>query len=104
MKRLLPLGALLVLAVPLLTKAAPPPAGYLTAEHPAPAEFRADGVGGFVGVLSTGASFTQRPVVTDTSVRLHRFAVGDWHFYVSDRGAFTAESDLVAISRYLTLS
>lgn len=101
MKRLLPLAALLVLALPLVTVAAPPPAGYLTAEHPAPTEFRADGTGGFVGVLDTGASFTQRPVVTDTSVRLHRFEVGDWHFYVSDRGAFTATTDLAAVSRYL---
>lgn len=81
-----------------------PPAGYLADFHAAPTWFERDGYGGFVGETVAGERFAQRPVVTDSTVRLHRFDIGAYHFYISDKGAFVAESDLAAVSRYLTIS
>lgn len=96
-------SALVALFLPGLAVAKMPPPGYLAAEHPLPTSVHADGAGGFFGETTTGTSFSQRPIVSDTAVRLHRFDIGSWHFYVSDRGAFRAKSDLAAISFYLLL-
>ena len=69
-----------------------------------PAWFEADVVhGGFYGYTTVGTYFTQRPVVTDSGVRLHKFTIAHVSFYISDRGVFAAENDLVALSTYFTL-
>jgi len=70
-----------------------------------PAWFEVDSInGGFYGYTTVGTYFTQRPVVTDGGVRLHKFTIAHVSFYVSDRGVFYAENDLVALSTYFTLA
>jgi hypothetical protein len=57
----------------------------------------------FSGVTQGGHTFSQQRVVTDTSVRIHKFVIADQFFYMSDRGFIEAENDLSAISIYLAL-
>ncbi|MCA9363130.1 hypothetical protein KC851_02325 [Candidatus Kaiserbacteria bacterium] len=57
----------------------------------------------FYGVTESGKIFTQTPVISTISVRLHRFSIDDATFYISNKGTFTAVSDLEALSIYLSL-
>jgi hypothetical protein len=77
---------------------------FWTSEHEAPAWFMADGNGGFYGETVAGTPFSQKPVLNNLSIRLHKFAIDDAFFYISDRGAFHAENDIKALSIYFTLS
>ena len=74
-----------------------------TAAHEAPAWFLSDGLGGYYGATVAGTSFTQNPVLNNSQVRLHKFAIDEAFFYISDRGVIKAESDLRALSIYFTL-
>lgn len=89
---------------PSLSMAAMPTASFLSADHAEPAWFLSDNNGGFYGKTTIGETFTQTPILTHTVVKLHRFDIGQHHFYISDKGAFRAESDLAALSVYFTLS
>lgn len=55
------------------------------------------------GYLTSGVQFTQRNVSNDLGVRLQRFNLEDAKWYISDRGVIYADSDLQALSIYLTL-
>ncbi len=77
---------------------------FWTSVHEAPAWFESDGVGGFYGATVAGTLFTQNPVLIDSGVRMHKFAIGEAFFYISDKGVIRAENDLRALSIYFTLS
>jgi hypothetical protein len=77
---------------------------FFTSQHDAPVSFVQDNLGNFSGVTQTGKTFTQRAVVSDLHVRLHRFSIDEAFFYVSSVGIIVAESDAVALSIYLTRS
>lgn len=77
---------------------------FWTTNHEAPAWFLADGNGGFYGETVAGTPFTQKPILNNLSIRLHKFAIDDAFFYISDRGAFQAENDIKALSIYFTLT
>jgi len=70
--------------------------------HSAPAWFTPDSNGGFHGETLSGSVFTQRPITNSLGIRLHKFQIDDAFFYVSDRGIIYAQSDVVALSMYLT--
>lgn len=69
-----------------------------------PAWFKADGQGGFYGETETGLAFTQHAIVTNNSVRLHKFSIASDFFYITDRGVIEAGDDLEALSIYFSLS
>lgn len=73
---------------------------FLFTYHYKPVSFAALAGGGFKGTLENGTTFTQTPVLTDRSLRLHKFMVDDAFFYISDKGTFQASSDLAALSIY----
>ncbi len=104
MYRLLPVLVFALYLVPL-----PSAAFYsldtfdLAGTHSAPASFASDGNGGFFGTTVDDKTFTQTPVANDLNIKLHKFAIDDAFFYVSDLGAFMAHSDLAAISIYFSL-
>jgi hypothetical protein len=54
------------------------------------------------GYLVNGIQFTQRNVVNEYT-RLQRFQLEDAFWYVSDRGIIRAESDLQALSIYVSM-
>lgn len=66
-----------------------------------PVWFEQDDFGGFYGETESGLSFTQRTIVNDYSIRLHKFTISDTFWYITDRGVIEAGNDLVAISIYL---
>lgn len=72
-----------------------------TIPHATPEVFYTHPAGGFYGVTTDGELFRQYPLFTDSSILIHKFAIGTAFFYVSDRGFIKASSDLVAISMYL---
>lgn len=55
------------------------------------------------GYLTSGVLFTQTNVSNDLGVRLQRFNLEDAKWYITDRGIIYADSDLKALSIYLTL-
>lgn len=57
---------------------------------------------GFEGTLTSGVAFSQKPVLSDPGVQLHRFQMEEVAWYISDRGIIDAKSDLQALSIYLT--
>jgi hypothetical protein len=69
----------------------------------APASFVVHDHDSFSGVTVSGKYFSQYRIVSDVTIRIHRFTVADHHFYISDRGVIEAENDLSAISIYLIL-
>lgn len=71
--------------------------------HTAPAGFEVTETGDFVGSTADGYVFTQIKVVASTSIRLEHFFIGTVDFYVSDKGIIKADSDVMAMSIYLTL-
>lgn len=54
------------------------------------------------GTLTSGVVFTQKNVA-GSSIRLQRFEMEEVRWYVSDKGIIHAESDLQALSKYLTM-
>lgn len=59
--------------------------------------------GSFSGLTEEGTIYRQYQIVTDRSVRIQKFVLGDIAFYISDKGVFSAEDDLRAISIYFSL-
>ena len=57
--------------------------------------------GVFTGELTSGVVFTQKNVA-GSSIRLQHFQMEDVSWYVSDRGVIEAESDIQALSVYLS--
>ena len=53
------------------------------------------------GVLTSGVVFTQKNVA-GTNIRLQHFQMEEVSWYVSDKGVIEAESDIRALSKYLT--
>jgi len=105
--RIFGLILLFVIAAPSFSVAAVPSVytneNYIGSVHEEPAEFYLDGWGGFYGTTVSGRLFTQKPVANSEGVRLHRFQIDEAYFYISDKGAIWADSDLVALSIYWTL-
>jgi hypothetical protein len=58
---------------------------------------------GFTGVLESGVVFTQMNVTNQLGIRLQRFEMESVRWWTSDRGIIHADSDLEALSVYLTL-
>lgn len=77
---------------------------FLFSYHYKPATFSLATNGGFTGTLENGTNFTQTPIITDPSVRLHKFTIDDAYFYISDKGTFQASSNIVALSIYSYLA
>jgi len=77
---------------------------FWTVKHEPPAWFETDALGGFFGETVDGQRFTQRPIILQSEIRLHRFEIGLAFFYISDRGVIIAGSDLAALSIYHTLT
>lgn len=57
----------------------------------------------FTGKTTTGEDYSQYRIVSDRTVRIHKFTLGDLQFYISDYGVFTADDDLQALSIYFSL-
>lgn len=74
----------------------------LDGEHSAPASFNDDGNGGFFGTTIDGYAFTQKPVLNQLQLKLHKFTIDEAFFYIGKNGAFTAHSDLAAVSILLS--
>lgn len=77
---------------------------FWTSPHDQPVSFSRDAAGNFSGRTLTGKIFTQTAVVTDLNIRLHRFAIDEAFFYISNRGIIIAPTDLAATSIYLNRS
>jgi hypothetical protein len=77
---------------------------FIFSYHYKPVTFSLLSTGGFSGTLENGTTFTQIPVLTEPSVRLHKFMIDDVHFYISDQGTFQASTDLIALSIYSYLA
>ena len=75
---------------------------YWTSEHDAPAEFVGTGQGSYYGYTKTGKYFEQTLLTNSYDVRLFRFSIDKAFFYVSDRGVIKANSDVAALSIYLS--
>lgn len=76
-------------------------ANIWTVPQAQPDSFYVHPAGGFWGITTEGEVFRQAPLVTDPSIRIHKFTIGTAYFYVSDRGFIKASSDFVAMSMYL---
>ncbi len=77
---------------------------FLNLDHETPVYFETTYSGGFWGYTDTGREFTQKPIINDLDLRIHRFTIDEVFFYITDRGPIFAESDLQAVSIYYTLS
>jgi hypothetical protein len=75
-----------------------------TTYHEAPSVFAFDALGEAVGTTISGIPFRQRNVANGYAIRLQRFEIGLAYWYVSDRGVIWADSDLEALSIYLSLA
>lgn len=53
------------------------------------------------GHLTNGIPFTQKNIINDYT-RLQRFQMENYFYFVTDRGTIEAESDLEALSVYLS--
>lgn len=70
--------------------------------HEQPVYFEQRTDGSFWGYTETGREFTQTPVPNQYDVRMHRFAIDDAFFYVTDQGTIFADTDLQALSIYFS--
>jgi len=102
MKALLFLGV--ILATPLIAWASLPTSSVSALLAERPVYFAQDGKGGFFGQTETGKQFTQRVITNDLNVRLHKFTIADYSFYISERGIINAQSDTAALSIYFSLA
>lgn len=78
-------------------------ANYIDSTQEEPVSFFNDGWGGFYGYTTSGRLFTQTPVANDVNLRLHKFAIDEAYFYISDKGPIFADSDLAAVSIYFSI-
>ena len=97
-----------VLAIVAVSAQASIPAVYTndniwTSTHDQPVSFEQDQWGNFFGFTKTGKSFSQVNIKNSLNIRLQKFAIDEAFFYVSDRGIITADSDIMALSIYLTM-
>ena len=74
------------------------------AYHEAPSTFEVASDGTAVGATVSGIPFRQRNITNSMGIRLQRFEIGLAYWYVSDRGVIWAQSDLAALSVYLSRS
>jgi predicted RND superfamily exporter protein len=70
--------------------------------HEAPATFHVDAYGNTEGATVSGMVFRQYTVASEYGVRLQRFEIGNAHWYVSDKGVIWEDTDLGALSVYLS--
>lgn len=75
---------------------------FQTATHEQPVSFSRDQYGNFSGYTTSGRLFTQTAVANAYNIRLQRFAIDEAYFYISDRGVIFANTDIEAVSVYLT--
>ncbi len=105
-KLLFSLSLSLVLLLPMTASAQIPflytNDNYWTSPHDKPVSFTQDKLGNFQGMTETGKTFTQTVVNNDLSISLQKFTIDEAYFYISDIGVIKANSDLVALSIYLS--
>ena len=77
---------------------------FFSVPHTKPAWFAATNDGGFIGETVDGYTFRHSIVPNTSGIKLHQFAIGTASFYITDKGIITADSDLMAVSIYLTLA
>ena len=75
---------------------------FLTSTHDAPVSIFTFETGGFYGFTETGKMYRQVPIHNDFGVRLQRFSIDEAYFYVTDRGTIWADTDLIALSIYMS--
>lgn len=68
-----------------------------------PASVIVAGSENFTGKTTDGQDFFQYRIVSDPTIRIQKFIIGDLQFYISDYGVFSANDDLQAISIYFSL-
>ncbi len=68
----------------------------------APQAFSFDEYGQAVGSTVSGIPFRQRNILNDSNIRLQRFEIGIAYWYVSDKGIIWADTDLEALSIYIS--
>lgn len=98
---------LFLIVTPIYINAAEIPVKYTqeniqTALHDKPVSFEMDKDGNFSGITETGKLFTQTYVSTSIFVRLQKFTIDEAYFYVSSKGVIFANSDIEALSVYLS--
>jgi hypothetical protein len=105
-KGLLGMAILLGVTSPQVTWAAIPNLytndNFLSSEHDKPLSFNIDVFGNAEGVTETGKLFYQKNVSNSYGIRLQKFSIDEAYFYISDQGIITANTDLEALSIYLT--
>ena len=75
---------------------------FWTSEHDRPVSFSGDGQGNYYGVTETGKSFSQISIENPYQLRIQKFMIDEAFFYITDQGVIKADSDLAALSIYLT--
>jgi hypothetical protein len=75
---------------------------FWSSEHDQPVSFVGDGQGNFYGTTLTGKTFTQTAIENSLNVRIHKFLIDEAFFYITDHGVIKAETDIAALSIYLT--
>jgi hypothetical protein len=70
--------------------------------HDRPTYFWQDSLGNFHGTTESGKAFSQVAVTMEPTIRLHKFSIDEAFFYISDQGVIWADSDLAALSIYVT--
>ena len=78
------------------------PENIHTAYQEVPSTFSFNTNGEAVGATISGIPFRQRNITNTLGVRLQRFEIGLAYWYVSDRGVIWANSDLEALSIYIS--
>jgi hypothetical protein len=75
---------------------------FFSSLHDAPVSYWQDALGNSYGYTARGKYFSQTNVANSAHVRLQKFAIDEAFFYISDQGIIRAESDIVALSIYLS--
>lgn len=75
---------------------------FWNSPHEKPVSFAQDEWGNFYGATATGRLFSQVNVANTAAVRLQKFTIDEVVFYISDQGIIRANSDIIALSIYLT--
>jgi multidrug efflux pump len=102
-KQLIPVLLLAVLCVPTHSLAFTYDTETIhTTYREAPAEFSVDASGNATGATVSGMPFRQYGIANGYGIRLQKFEIGLAYWYVSDRGVIWANSDLEALSVYLS--
>ncbi|HMA79086.1 MAG TPA: hypothetical protein VKP88_08260 [Candidatus Paceibacterota bacterium] len=75
---------------------------FFTSRHDAPVSYWRDSLGNSYGYTARGKYFSQTNVANTYEVRLQKFVIDEAFYYISDQGIIRANSDLTALSIYLT--